>query len=477
MTRRTILVVTDDALGSRMAGPAIRAWHIAEVLSAEHDVRLASTTAADGSSPSFAVCDGAEGRLRDLADGMDVILLQGFTLYAHPWLAELGAHLVIDLYDPIHLEVLEGAAGPAPTRQRELSMSLDALRIVMEHGDFFLCASERQRDLWLGHLSAFGRVNFATYAQDPTVRALIDVAPFGIDARPPQVGSPAIRGVIDGIGPDDQVLLWAGGVYNWFDPITLIEAVHELSAGRPRLRLVFLGTKHPSLQDLSTTVLQLAIDRAAELGLLDTHVFFLPGWVPYAQRGAYLTDADIGVSAHLLHVETAFSFRTRMLDYLWAGLPIVCTEGDEFAGIVARAGVGRVVAAGDRDGWVQALRELLDAPQVRARCGQAAREAARPFYWRQALAPLVEYCRDPRRAPDHDPARRPVGRLTRWGSRLDDRWSRVRSMSPRVLAVRIVRAPVRRAVLLVLRVLPAGVKQHLRELPAGNRARLHRFFG
>lgn len=427
--RQNILIVTDDFLGTRMAGPAIRAWNIAEVLSADHDVRLASTRRAEASSPNFAVCDGSGQMLTGLAKDMDVILLQGFTLRANPWLTSTGAHLVMDMYDPVHLEILEGAQGSGTAaRNTELAGGLEALRVQFEHGDFFLCASERQRDLWLGYMSALGRVNFATYEQDSTLRKLIDLAPFGIDTRPPLAAGEtgAIKGVIDGIGADDTVLLWAGGVYNWFDPITLIDAVGELAAELPNLRLLFMGTKHPSLDDLSTTVLRAAIELAEARGLLGKHVFFREGWVPYNDRGRYLADADIGVSTHVLHVETAFSFRTRMLDYLWAGLPIVCTEGDEFAGIVRREGLGRVVRQGDRDGLASALRELLADPEELAACRSAAARTAQQFHWSRALAPLVAYCADPWRAPDSGGSGRPVGRAAWFGAQVDERMSRIR---------------------------------------------------
>lgn len=50
-------------------------------------------------------------------------------------------------------------------------------------------------------------------------------------------------------------------------------------------------------------------------------------------------EADAGVSTHMSHVETTFSFRTRILDYLWAGRPpMVVTEGDSFAELVEREG-------------------------------------------------------------------------------------------------------------------------------------------
>ena len=54
-------------------------------------------------------------------------------------------------------------------------------------------------------------------------------------------------------------------------------------------------------------------------------------WVPYDERADFLLDADLGVSTHLEHIETAYSFRTRVLDYWWAGLPVVATDGDTFA--------------------------------------------------------------------------------------------------------------------------------------------------
>ena len=41
----------------------------------------------------------------------------------------------------------------------------------------------------------------------------------------PSTGPDTLRGVVPGIGPDDDMLVWAGGVYDWFDPLTLVRAV------------------------------------------------------------------------------------------------------------------------------------------------------------------------------------------------------------------------------------------------------------
>ena len=149
-----------------------------------------------------------------------------------------------------------------------------------------------------------------------------------------------------GIGPDDKVILWGGGIYNWFDPLTLLRAVDKLRSRLPNVRVYFLGIRHPNpdVGEMRRTIETLEL--SDELGLTGTHVFFNDDWVEYDDRPNYLLEADVGVSTHLDHVETAFSFRTRVLDYLWAGLPVVATQGDALAGVIESRGAGRGGATG-----------------------------------------------------------------------------------------------------------------------------------
>ena len=99
-----------------------------------------------------------------------------------------------------------------------------------------------------------------------------------------------------------------------------------------------------------------ARELADRLGLTGTHVFFNEGWVAYDDRQNYLLDADIGVSTHLDHVETAFSFRTRVLDYLWASLPDRAPPpATRSADLIEREGLGPHGAAGDVDALEEAL--------------------------------------------------------------------------------------------------------------------------
>jgi glycosyltransferase involved in cell wall biosynthesis len=124
---------------------------------------------------------------------------------------------------------------------------VDVLRRAALAGDFFICASERQRDYWLGLLDVCGRTNAHTYLADPTLRTLIDVVPFGLRADElPRASAPAIKGVVPGIAREDRVILWGGGLWEWLDPLTLIRAVARIEAQHPDVRLVFFSARHPN---------------------------------------------------------------------------------------------------------------------------------------------------------------------------------------------------------------------------------------
>jgi len=396
-----VLVITPDVLAPAMAGPAIRAMELGRALAGIATVEVVSTVRCDLDDPVLRTAHLTGDGLRAAVERSDVVVVQGNVLDVEPWLEATDRPIVVDLYDPIHLEVLEQSRElPLAHRRRTVGFVRDTLARQIARGDFFLTASEKQRDLWIGHLAFAGRVNATSYDRDPSLRRMIDVVPFGIPAQPPLPTAPALRGVVPGIGADDLVVLWAGGVYNWFDPITLIHAVDRVRDRLPKLRLVFMGMAHPHPEVPEMAMAREARDLANRLGLVGEHVFFNEGWVPYDQRQNFLLEADLGVSTHLDHVETAYSFRTRILDYLWAALPIVATDGDGMARLIADGGLGRVVPPGDVEALMEALVDLGGDGALRAACRDRIRGVRDAFVWDRAAAPLVRFGADPQRAVD-----------------------------------------------------------------------------
>lgn len=399
--RRNVLVVTADSLSARMAGPAIRAFEMAKALSKVANVRLVSTVHASLEHPDFAIIDASAGGLHPNVKWADVIVFQGHLLASYPSLRSSDKLIVADIYDPMHLEQLE--QGKDLGVEERLQSSVDVIGVLNDQiirADFMLCASDKQRDFWLGQLAAMGRINPVTYDQDPSLRKLLDVAPFGLDDTAPIQKHHAIKGTVPGIAEGDKVILWGGGIYNWFDPITLIHAVDALAKRRPNVRMFFLGGQHPNPHVPKMKMAYQAQQLAKDLGLLDSIVFFNEGWVPYDERADFLLDADVGVSTHLDHLETAFSFRTRILDYLWASLPIVSTEGDTFAELIAAHQLGRVVPAKDVTALEVALEEMLFDGDEHAATKIRVAEFAQTMTWEKVLAPLIAYCLTGERAPD-----------------------------------------------------------------------------
>lgn len=397
-----VLILANEHVRRRMAGPAIRCFEFARALSLHgHAVTLASPFDSDLDAQPFRLARYDESSLLGLAGDHDVTVMQGYVLMRQPELRNAAAHLVVDLYDPFPLENLIQLQR-APVGDRE-ALHGEALRAVNDQAlcaDMFLCASEKQRDYWLGWLTAMNRVNSWTHAADPGLRQLIDVVPFGVPSEAPVRSGRGCRGVIEGIGPGDTVLLWGGGIYDWFDPVTLIRAVGALTGAHPTLRLVFMSTGHPNPAMPVMEAQVAARQEARALGLEGRHVFFNETWIPYDERVNWLLDADVGVSTHLDHVETRFSFRTRILDYLWCGLPVISTGGDALGEVIDQMGLGRTVPAEDVTALASAIMELVSDPAVRHACAGRAAEYASTLTWERAVSPLARYCDRPQMAAD-----------------------------------------------------------------------------
>src|SRR4051812_32000570 len=224
--RARVLVLCSEPVAERMAGPAIRAAELARALAAEHDVTLAAPAGSRAPHPGVELLTaGFEDYelLVAAARRHDVVVAQELPPTLLGRLAALPVRLVLDLYNPVVVEVLEAVAAEPERAQRRIQ-GLIANRALAECAvaDLVLCASERQRDLWLGGMALGGLIELDAYRRDPSLRSLIDVVPFGVPSEPPPAASGAIRAAFPAIGSRDRILLWAGGIWGWLDPGTPI---------------------------------------------------------------------------------------------------------------------------------------------------------------------------------------------------------------------------------------------------------------
>jgi glycosyltransferase involved in cell wall biosynthesis len=396
-----LLIISGDTVGSNMGGVGVRNWELAHALSNCCEVTLAVPNNTDLTSErvkivSF-VLEG--GDLRPYAQGSDLIIMHGFVLHFHPYLVEMNIPIAVDLYVPSLLEGLvwhdeDDWKSWIPSYEEYLRVQLELLLI----GDYFFCASERQRDYWLGWLHAQKRINPHTYRQDPTLRQLIDVVPFGLPSKRPVKTGSVLKGTYPGIAEDDKVILWAGGLWDWLDPITLIHAMAELVPNHPELKLYFLGTRHPNPIVSGMQMPDQTIALSQDLGLFERSIFF-GEWVAYEQRVNYLLEADLSVITHPAHIETRFSNRTRALDCIWTGLPIITTEGDAMADLVQAENIGFTVPPEDIQALTVAIDRMLAAGGRRA-YSESFNNLRDRLSWDKVVEPLADYCSSPNFAPD-----------------------------------------------------------------------------
>ncbi len=406
-----------------MSGMGIRHTEIARALAAGGvDVTLAGT-AVDGATPAGVPTatwsPDRLGSLRELLGSVDAVLAPPLAPHVLHAIRRSGRRLAIDLYDPESLEVLERFRGArAPVRTLHSTTATDRLVDALRSGHFFVCASERQRDLWIGAMLALGLLTPAVYDRDQTLRSTIDVVPFGVPGEPPpRPRHDPIRAAFPEIESSDRLLLWNGGLWGWLDAPLAIAALARVRARGGAARLVFMGASSAGGAGEALAAAHAAVRGE---GLDESTVLFNDRWVDYAARGDWLASADAAISTHRDHLETRFAFRTRLLDCFWAGLPPVVSSGDTLAEEIAAHDLGAVAAPGD----VEALMAGVERVLANGRDHYAAglRAAAERHAWTVAVEPLRVFLAEPsRRLARRNPlavpplvgARRAAQRITR----------------------------------------------------------------
>jgi len=355
-----VLVLTDDLVGPAMAGSALRAWELARVLlNNGHEVVLSAATGSahpEGHGPP--VVDKPPWRWADL-------------LLAPPWClpprAFFGDHLlVVDGITPLLAELSACPATPEIAHRRRTAGA--RLPLVISRADGILVAGEEQATWWSDRLENRAGV------------PLIEV-PFGIPEEDPAADVDAIEGVPAGW----SVVLWWGGVWPWLDLETLLAARARL--GSAKVSVVVPTAERPGGgAALTTGDLEAA---AARHGLRRPAVVALERWVPYAERHRILNRSAILAVLHHPGPETDLSFRTRVLDGLWATVPVLLSEGGAAARTANAEGWGAVVPPGDAKLAAAAL-DLLLGDRSQDRCRGVLASARDRWRWSMVAQPLVE---------------------------------------------------------------------------------------
>jgi glycosyltransferase involved in cell wall biosynthesis len=201
--------------------------------------------------------------------------------------------------------------------------------------------------------------------------------PFGVDLD-------EVRGCEK---PKDNIVVWGGGLWEWLDPATAVDAVVRLNDEGLRAKLLFLGRSRPN----RTLIDRRRDDRFdALLTRGRGHVSANDDWVPYRERLAWLRSGKVAIMLHRRTAEAEYSIRTRLFDAIAAAIPVVATRGGFAADLVESEGLGIVVSPEDTAAVAAAIRKLLTDDDFHARCVQRLERIRPRFAWEVVTRPLVE---------------------------------------------------------------------------------------
>ena len=126
------------------------------------------------------------------------------------------------------------------------------------------------------------------------------------------------------------------------------------------------------------------------------HRFEMRGWVEKEELEEIQHSASAAVYTDIPGGETFLGARTRAIDWINRGIPVVCTAGAEISDDIRRFGLGMVVEQGNWQALGEAFLALEEQPELRS--GIVAAQSS----WRngtgsmeQVFEPLVNWCSNP----------------------------------------------------------------------------------
>jgi len=269
----------------------------------------------------------------ELIDGYDTIVVSycmGELSVKVAELVRVDQQLVLDCYVPIYVEVSARGSADIDAEYNAFNHDVPRWAGVLRRGDLFLCASEPQKKFYEGVLAGLGRINPATYGED-----LIEIVPYGIYREEPVQKTHPINKLIGKDQEKFKKILWFGGIYPWFNLEDLIDAVSKVNKTTPS-KLVIVGAKNPFnahpdfIKKYDDLIAYIKNNQLEDLVIVQD-------WVSFEDRADWYLDSDLVVVINKEGQENDLAWRTRLVDFTWANLPIITNGGDPVSRLLEKA--------------------------------------------------------------------------------------------------------------------------------------------
>jgi glycosyltransferase involved in cell wall biosynthesis len=281
---------------------------------------------------------------------------------------------------------------------RGLHTSIAFARDVLAAGDVFSVCGTPQQHMTVGQLSIAGRLTRQTFGY-PFVQVVLPGAPAPKASAGRQRGMPRPLLASHGISPEDIVVLWCGGYNTWTDVDLLLDALEPAMERATHLHFVSVGASTYTAPKTMYDQLLKRIAASPHRGR-----YHMLGWRPWSEVPTYLHESDIGINIDAMHYETIYGTRTRLVEMIAAGLPVVTSRGAELAVLLDQNGAGLTFASGNAEGFGGQLVRLATDDLLRKEIAAGALHYAQHgLSFAETTQPVREWVKQPQHAPDKQP--------------------------------------------------------------------------
>lgn len=374
--RRTVLLDagTSSVDAREVGGIGLRVCELAETLAQHHDVTVVAEPCDDPVPVGGARLVGPEQWRRAVAQADVVMFFDGSSTERLDDARRSGALVVVENAPPIEqLEYPSVRRSPDPVATHRAI--LDTYAAQLAAGDHFLCRSRIERITLVANLCLAGRLRGDDIDTSRTLEHRVSVVPIGYGASAAASADALPRT----LGPD---LLWTGGLWSYFDPLALVEALAVARDQGQVITTCFMYGKPGT--DTAQTLRALHAE-VAEKGL-NSSVTILDDPPSHHERDRLIRSAGALVAIARPGIENDTCVRLRIRDSRLHGIPLVCDGFGATAVEAVADGIGVPVDPRDPIEFARRLTDLRTTGNPRN-----GRERLAPYCYDQSIGGFVEW--------------------------------------------------------------------------------------
>lgn len=296
--------------------------------------------------------------------------------------------LWIDLYGDRVTE--NQIASHTSKSDRGIRITQKYLNLILRRADKYSTCSTPQKFALVGQLSMASRLSRHTMGYE-FAHAILPGAPSKHAEGTPTL---TVRG--DLVPANAFVVLWCGGYNVWTDVDTLFQALNQAMEKDPRIHYVSAGE---GVRLTNNNSYERFLEMIASSPYRNR--FHMLGWQPGSVVPGLYPQADVGVNLDAFHYETQLGTRTRLVEMMHHGLPVITTLGCELSHIVENQGLGLTFPIGDAGTFSKHILAMAEDKSLQKKyAGQAQEYTNRQLSFQETTRPFLDWAKEPKFAPD-----------------------------------------------------------------------------